>query len=93
MWKDITTYARNDNERKPTTYEIKSGIIKIVVTCGHVIYRPQWVMHCLRFGIDTYLLEGAETKDEAQAMAIKIVLDLAEDFAKSARSLQTNQAS
>lgn len=73
MWKDITSYSRDDKERKPTTFEAKSGKLRIVVTCGHIHYRGEWIMHCDKLGIDTLHLKNCESLKEAKIRAISIV--------------------
>lgn len=44
-WKDITSYSRGDKERKSTTWEIKLGSYRLIITRGHRDYPNQWVMH------------------------------------------------
>ena len=73
MWNDVSSYSRDDKERKPTTFESKYGALRIVVTCGHIHYQPQWVMHCYALAIDTCALKKDSTKEEAQAEALDIV--------------------
>jgi hypothetical protein len=68
-WTDCTTYRQGDKERIPTTFEVESGMLRIVVTNGHIHYKGQWVMHCYRLGIDTELLRGALTREQAQQHA------------------------
>ena len=53
QWRDCTSYSRDDKERVPTTYEIKHGYLRIVITCGHIYHRPKWVLHCQTIGIDS----------------------------------------
>lgn len=72
-WKDVTTYSRGDKERKPTTWEIKGGSLKIDVTCGYIHRKGEWIMHCFAVGIDTYHLKYAETKEQAQEAALRMV--------------------
>ena len=76
-WYDSTTYSRDDRERKPTSHTIKHGLLKITVTCGHIRYRPDWVLHCYALGIDTQLLApggpGKATPEQAQAQALEHV--------------------
>lgn len=65
MWKNVT----------PLAYSAKSGSLVITVTCGHVLYRPLWVMHCYELGMDTVPLdlEQSASPQEAQAKAIELV--------------------
>lgn len=86
MWKDITTYRQGDKERKPTSYQAKSGSLVITVTCGHVMHRPNWIMHCYQLGLDTVPLElGSEASpQEAQAKAINVVKKIVQKLAVEA---------
>lgn len=90
MWKDVTSYGRDDKERKPTTFEAKAGALRIVVTCGHVMYRPKWVMHCYSLAIDTHPLDKSETQEQAEAEAMEIVLERLADLQKCAAMLMPN---
>jgi hypothetical protein len=73
IWKDCTSYSRNDKERKPTIFELKlpSGL-RISIVNGHIYYKGQWIMHCFDIGIDTHPL-NVKTQEEAQEKAIKTV--------------------
>lgn len=75
MWRDTTTYSRFDKKRTPTTFTAIHGSIKITVTCGHVRYKPDWIMHCFALGIDTKPLGNCNDAQEATDMAIGIVKD------------------
>ena len=90
MWKDVTSYGRDDKERKPTTFEAKAGALRIVVTCGHVMYRPKWVMHCYALAIDTHPLDKSATQEQAEAEALEIVSERLADLAKCAAKLMPN---
>lgn len=90
MWKDVTSYSRDDKERKPTTFEARAGALRIVVTCGHVRYRPKWVMHCFALAIDTYPLDKSETQEQAEADAMVIVSERLADLAACAAKLTPN---
>lgn len=81
QWRDCTSYSRDDKERVPTTYEITHGYLRIVITCGHIRYRPNWVLHCFAVGIDTKLMTTGDRRitttidnlDDVKARAIEIV--------------------
>ena len=90
MWKDITSYGRSDKERKPTTFEAKAGALRIVITCGHIHYRPQWVMHCPALAIDTHELTKNATKEQAEAEALEIVFERLADLKECADKLTPN---
>lgn len=89
-WKDVTSYSRDDKERKPTTFEAKEGALRIVITCGHINHRPQWVMHCGALSIDTYPLKEGATKEQAEEESLALVHERLEDLAKCAAKLTPN---
>jgi len=70
-WKDITSYNRDDKERKPTSYRLALGRLHVTVTSGHIYYKGRWVMHCAPF-YDTHVLD-VTTKEEAQRKALELV--------------------
>lgn len=92
-WKDVTSYSRDDKERKPTTFEAKEGALRIVITCGHIHYRPQWVMHCHALSIDTYPLKKGATKEQAEDESLALVHERLEDLAKCLAKLTPNAGS
>ena len=73
QWKDITSFSQHDKERIPTCFECKNGDMNIVVTCSHINYRGEWVMHCRALGIDTLHMPTVKTYDEAKERAVKII--------------------
>lgn len=90
MWKDVTSYSRNDKERKPTTFEVREGALRVVITCGHISYRPQWVMHCNALSIDTYPLKKGLSKEQAEAEAMSVVFQRLADLTQCADKLLPN---
>lgn len=87
MWQDTSRYSRQDKERKPTTFTATEGPLEITVTCAHVLYRPEWVMHCAAVAIDTLHLPFCGSVEEAQAQAIAIVRNRLGELAKHAEIL------
>lgn len=87
MWKDITSYSQGCKERIPTTYEDKAGLIRIVVTCGHRDYRPEWVMHCYQLNIDTKHLPNCSGLDEAKHRAKSMVLKVLKQMTHDAEQI------
>ena len=73
MWKDTTSYSQGDKERKQTTYTTKNGRIRITITCAHIYYPGQWVMHCAAPSVDTRLLKNCDTCEQAKNKAILLV--------------------
>lgn len=70
MWKDVTSYAQYDKARTPTTFEAKSGALRIVITSSHIHYKGEWVMHCNVLNINTHHLVGVVTREQAQERAL-----------------------
>jgi len=89
MWKDITSYSQGDKKRNPTTFEAKEGLLRIVITCGHIYYKPKWVMHCKIIEIDTHELKESVTKEQAEVEAIQVVTKRLNDLAKCAANLMS----
>lgn len=74
-WTDSTIYSQSEKPpRVPRAWslQIDKGFV-ITVTCGHIHYRPEWIMHCFALGIDTRPLAKGIDADAAQAEAIAIV--------------------
>jgi len=73
-WKDTTTYSRDDTRCRPTTWSATVGMMRITVTCGHIHYPGQWVMHA-RPWYDTHVVPLSETATlaEVQAWALDAV--------------------
>jgi hypothetical protein len=87
MWKDITSYSQSDKERIPTAWIASTQHLKVVVTCGHRDYKPDWVMHCHALGIDTKHLKGCKSLDDAKRMAIEEVRLKIKNLSDSAQTL------
>lgn len=46
MWKDISSYSRNDKDRTPKTWEFAGVGVRVVVT-RHMDYSPDvWLARC-----------------------------------------------
>ena len=92
MWKDVTRYGRDDRARTPTTFELREGALRIVVTCGHIHYKPQWVMHCPALAIDTYALKKDVSKEQAETEAVEVVMARLSELTHCAEKFMPNQA-
>ena len=77
VWKDSTSYSRNDKNRIPTTFSTTIGSCRISITCGHIDYRPEWVFHCYELGFDTKCIGKELTAQEAAEKAVGICKDKA----------------
>lgn len=74
MWENITGYKKNINDEKNIEiWELKSEVIRIVITNNHILYKPKWIMRCDEINIDTYLLTNCKSSDEAKIRSIAIV--------------------
>ena len=72
VWKDSTTYSRDDKSRIPTTFSTKIGSCRISITCGHRDYRHEWVFHCYELGFDTKDIGKDLTAQEAAQKVVGI---------------------
>ena len=86
-WVDITSYSQSDKERTPTTFRVDDGPLDVVITCGHIHYRPEWVMHCRALNIDTKPLQTGITQEEAQQKAMELVQTKIASLAASAERI------
>ena len=77
VWKDSTSYSRNDKNRIPTTFSTTIGSCRISITCGHIDYRPEWVFHCYELGFDTKCIGKELPAQEAAEKAVGICKDKA----------------
>lgn len=79
-WK-VKSYSRCP-ERKPTGWEIKGSYLSIYVTCGHIDYPGEWVMHCHKLGINAEGLKCdnlPDAKDNALSMVDEYINKLVRD--------------
>ena len=92
MWKDATSYSQGDKERKPTSFEVASGELRIYITCRHISYRGEWIMHCKAVGIDTLHMKTCKTQGDAEKRAIHNVRLKLERLIESLNTLSHNVA-
>lgn len=71
-WIDITSYSRDSDRSNPTSWELRTGEIRICITNGHRDYKPEWIFHCYILGFNTISLKQATTKEDAAKLAIKL---------------------
>lgn len=56
------------------TWKTKIGDLRIVVTCGHLMYeKGTWFVSCFRVGMDREPMPEVSTKEEAQERALDVV--------------------
>lgn len=73
-WTDATSYAQGERGNvEPTAWEWASGLVRIVVTSGHIYHRGTWIVRCPAFGIDTMVLGKASEMTASQAQAAALV--------------------
>lgn len=76
-WKDDTSYPRGERgKHPPTTFGVQSGAVRLVVTCGHINYPGEWIMHGYGIGIDTEPLgiPGDDPAGKAMAEAERVAM-------------------
>jgi hypothetical protein len=70
IWKDGTTYSRDDKERVPSILRCKIGTLEIIV---HRIHRLDgWYLTCRYLDIKDYTL-SYKTLEDCQEQAVRIV--------------------
>ena len=43
-WKDVTSYSRDDKERRPTIFELRLGeYFRVVICYSHIYYKNEWI--------------------------------------------------
>jgi len=72
VWKDSTSYSRDDKSRIPTAFSTNIGSCRISITCGQRDYRPEWVFHCYELGFDTKHIGKGLTAQEAAEKVVGI---------------------
>lgn len=80
-WEDTTGYSQG-KERTPTTWTLNTGRLRITVTCGHIHYKPKWIMHCREIGIDAQGLNATD-RFKATHEALVFVGDMLDEMRSS----------
>lgn len=77
MYKDITSYSRDDRERKPRILEnsVNDIIFKIH---KHIYFEDEWLLSCAELGIDKKQLDTYEM-EEAKVRGIMLMRKLLQD--------------
>ena len=83
IWKDATSYSRDQKERIPTAFSTKVGGIEIYITHSHVMYKPEWIFHCRELGFDTKPIGKDLTAFEAAIKALVTCRDKAKSIYES----------
>lgn len=66
IWRDATSYSRNDTERVPTIFETEIGGCRISVIVGHIYYPNTWIMNCYELNIKEKTLKCVTAESAAQ---------------------------
>lgn len=72
MWKDITSYQRNE-ERIPRCFELNFGSFRIVLVKGHICHPGWWVVTCEPFMKQKELVEDGIHYGAAQEVAFMTI--------------------
>lgn len=73
VWKDTTSYSRDDDKTKPRTWTFGTGPFSVTVTKGHIYAPDRWVMHFRAANVQTHPLGPASwPAEQAQAKALEI---------------------
>lgn len=91
-WKDSTSYQRGDQQRIPTSFNTKVGVCNIIITCGHINYRPEWIFHCFELGFNTTYMGAGLSAIQAAEKAINVCSNKVFVLHKSFSELQLNQS-
>jgi hypothetical protein len=83
-WEDTTTYSRGQ-QKVPTAYSVVCKPLRIVVTCGHIHYKGQWIAHA--YPIFECRVLSAKTAEEAKKEAVQVALEWLETALAAAQSL------
>lgn len=85
IWEDATSYTC-DGRQVQSAWQYNNNYLRIFITNNHRNYPGKWVMNCHSLGINTTpfaLGEGVVSVEDAQAIALNIVRQLARDIAES----------
>lgn len=66
-WKDVTSYSQGTRERIPRSFELRAGVIRVVVTRLHGC--DGWYLRCDQLGFGMHQLP--DDLEEAKAKAIR----------------------
>jgi len=72
LWVDATQYRRDDTDRIPTAWRTQNTKLVIYITCNHIDFKGEWVMHCYNLGLKCYQL-NCKTMKEAKVKSLQIV--------------------
>ncbi len=69
-WEDYTSYSQNAKDRIPTSFLTKIGTTRIIISCGHILHRPNWIFNCYELGFNNETLPIGITAEQAAIKAI-----------------------
>lgn len=81
MWKDVTTYSRDDKDRLPRVWHLDCGDMRVAVH-KHIHYAPDaWLLTCSPFFDKRELC--AKDADDAKAEALALVREKVKTLAEA----------
>jgi hypothetical protein len=80
--------GRTGREGIVTSWEIRSGGVRLVVANDRIGWEGRWVMHCSALGIDAKPLAPGITKERAQRRALKTAKIYALDILHSIEEME-----
>lgn len=76
-WEDCTPRKLGKNEEKSSCWTLSTSKLTIIVTNGHIHYKPDWIMYCHELNMNTVQIRvPADTPvEEVQWIAREMVID------------------
>lgn len=78
-WKDISSYGRNDTDRTPRSFEIRTRNLRIAVTRHIHLPADQWGLDCYELAIFLRALQSKDIED-AKKEALLIIKQTLQDL-------------
>lgn len=72
MYKDITTYSRNDKDKKPRILENEANGIKFTIH-KHIYYGDEWLLTCREIGVEHLHLHTDDMKEAREKAIIEMI--------------------
>lgn len=87
MYKDITTYSRNEKEKKPRVLENNSNGVKFKVH-KHIYYGNEWLLSCDELDIDKRDLNTEDIEEAKEKAIIEMVISLGKVIQKYEKAIK-----
>lgn len=72
MYKDITTHAQGDKERKPSILENETNGIKFLVH-KHICYGDEWLLTCREIGVERLCLNTDDMEEAKEKGIVEMI--------------------